>query len=148
MTDTVDAARSEVAALLSLAARGAGLPAGLAPDFVAAALRLLPHDPLADLGTAATLTVDGSVRQGKLAWLAPSAADFIEMGHSVDLSPAPPLFDAYLASRGLSDSPPPEPARLAVPRAVWARLQDAAKLTYVPDSALSRRGAGSARDGD
>lgn len=145
----IDAARSEVAALLSLAAQGAGLPHGLCPDFVAAALCHLPEDPFEGMAAEVTLSFPGGNRAGRLAWLAPSAADLITLGQTpVDLRPEHPLYHSYLRARGLVADAPPVPERMTVPSPLWHKMQRLAERTYVPDSVISRRGAGSVRDAD
>ena len=130
---------NEIQGLVLKAARGAGVPLGIAEDLSASVPFTLADDTLADIADI--------LEQGEFAPLIDdiAALDARECGQQTPRPPAttPRLMEALAAARGLADRPRPANAARPVADALWARLEMLAARTYVPATEASRAsGAG------
>ncbi|MCE8005924.1 hypothetical protein [Aestuariivita sp.] len=133
--------RAELAAQLMKAARGAGLPLGVAEDLYAAAGFLDPED-------VARIAADLAQGGAELVALM-HALDAVECGQGSSLTSS--LAPALAAARGwrleagrkAEGAVPVLSHRIEIPDDRWAELDAHAARTYVPDTAASRaQGAG------
>lgn len=132
---------NEIQGLVLKAARGAGVPLGIAEDLWVAVPFILKNNALSDvvdvLEGASFVPLQDAV----------SALDARQCGQDA-VAPSgllPALYDAMAAARGVLPDCNTEPASGAqdVSGQVWARLNVLAKRTYVPSSEESRTaGAG------
>lgn len=121
------------------AARGAGVPLGLAEDLSVAVPFLIRNDGLNE--------IISFFSGGSLSGLVDAVADLDarECGHTgaKPVVIAPEVYTALAAARGLNDDLEAVSGAQDIPATLWSQLNVFAKRTYVPASEASRlAGAG------
>lgn len=148
-------ALSEIEALALKAARGVGIPTGLAEDFARAVRHLAATEP-AHLACAVSALADRDV-----IYAAPVIVDDLRISDADVAVPATMdviMLRAYLGRASLDFElpltcaqgvarrggaiPQPQMGPIDVPAAIWEALNAHAALTYVPATDANRSGAG------
>ncbi len=130
---------NEIQGLMLKAARGAGVPLGLAEDLSAAVPFLIRNGALTEI----VPIFFGAAFTGLVAAVAD--LDARECGHAggMPVGDSTDVYAALAAARGLNDDLEAVSGAQDIPATLWSQLTEFAKRTYVPASEASRlAGAG------